>query len=283
MADNNGVWRTISGRRVFIRDGQSLTDAMRESKKFDQSPKRNDSKTEVDEEQSVEYGVKRRVWGKAAGCSYEVQDGNGYELTGDRAGQTIEIPENKSGDFEVYKAPKTSGFVNGKYVADENVNTILSNGRIVLNDHAFNNEAHYKIPGMVEAESLRLAGFQKDGWFYRGTDNPKEIEYLKNGTMRPSTNHATGEKEDGVSVWENSKYAFKYLYRVTGEVSGVGSDGEPLLDPKTIKLVSEKSYSYDDYKAAMDKGKALFCEAYGWTEEQYDEAKTGSTKNKKRL
>ena len=37
MADENGVWRTISGRRVFIRDGQSLTDAMRESGKFDSS------------------------------------------------------------------------------------------------------------------------------------------------------------------------------------------------------------------------------------------------------
>lgn len=34
MADAGGVWRTISGRRVFIRDGQSLSDAMRESGKF---------------------------------------------------------------------------------------------------------------------------------------------------------------------------------------------------------------------------------------------------------
>lgn len=34
MADEGGVWRTISGRRVFIKDGQSLTDAMRESRKF---------------------------------------------------------------------------------------------------------------------------------------------------------------------------------------------------------------------------------------------------------
>lgn len=33
MADG-GVWRTISGRRVFIKDGQSLTDAMRDSGKF---------------------------------------------------------------------------------------------------------------------------------------------------------------------------------------------------------------------------------------------------------
>lgn len=39
MADENGAWRTISGRRVFIRDGQSLTDAMRESGKFEKSDK----------------------------------------------------------------------------------------------------------------------------------------------------------------------------------------------------------------------------------------------------
>ena len=32
MAD--GIWRTIGGRRVFIKDGQSLADAMKESGKF---------------------------------------------------------------------------------------------------------------------------------------------------------------------------------------------------------------------------------------------------------
>lgn len=34
MSEEGGVWRTISGRRVFIRDGQNLSDAMRESGKF---------------------------------------------------------------------------------------------------------------------------------------------------------------------------------------------------------------------------------------------------------
>lgn len=32
--ETEGVWRTVCGRRVFIREGQSLTDAMRESGKF---------------------------------------------------------------------------------------------------------------------------------------------------------------------------------------------------------------------------------------------------------
>jgi len=34
IADENGVWRTVSGRKVFIKHGQSLSDAMRESGKF---------------------------------------------------------------------------------------------------------------------------------------------------------------------------------------------------------------------------------------------------------
>lgn len=32
--DIKGAWRTVRGRRVFIKEGQSLTDAMRESGKF---------------------------------------------------------------------------------------------------------------------------------------------------------------------------------------------------------------------------------------------------------
>lgn len=35
--EQDGVWRTICGRRVFIKKGQSLTDAMRESGKFDKA------------------------------------------------------------------------------------------------------------------------------------------------------------------------------------------------------------------------------------------------------
>jgi hypothetical protein len=34
MGEESGVWRTISGRKVFIRDGQSLSDAMKSSGKF---------------------------------------------------------------------------------------------------------------------------------------------------------------------------------------------------------------------------------------------------------
>ena len=54
MANNydneDGVWRTIGGRRVFIKKGQSLSDAMKESGKFSRVAKNQDLYKKVDEE-----------------------------------------------------------------------------------------------------------------------------------------------------------------------------------------------------------------------------------------
>lgn len=287
MASEDGVWRTISGRRVFIKKGQSLTDAMKESGKFgdDRKPKRSEKKSAEPAKTATRLkdGETQRIYGKDEGGTYQASSTNEYTLTGDRAGKKIEIPENDTDGVVVFKAPNTSGFVDGKYVSDENVNTIFSDGRIVLNDYSYNNYMNTKLHGIVEAETLRLAGLKREGLFYRGTDNDAEIEYLKSGTMRASKNHDTGEAEDGVSVWESPKYSFKHMYAVTGDVVSIGSDGEPVLDPKSIKLVSTKSFSIKDYNKAMEIGKQAFMELYGWTEQQYDDALNHRVSSKKRL
>lgn len=46
--DNDGVWRTIGGRRVFIKKGQSMSDAMKESGKFKAANKTDDTKENVE-------------------------------------------------------------------------------------------------------------------------------------------------------------------------------------------------------------------------------------------
>ena len=43
----DGVWRTIAGRRVFIKKGQSLTEAMRESGKFKEGKKEDTFESET--------------------------------------------------------------------------------------------------------------------------------------------------------------------------------------------------------------------------------------------
>ena len=44
----NGVWRTIAGRRVFIKKGQSLSDAMKSSGKFEGGKVKSTGNKEAD-------------------------------------------------------------------------------------------------------------------------------------------------------------------------------------------------------------------------------------------
>jgi len=46
FSSEDGVWRTVGGRRIFIKDGQSLADAMKESGKF--KNKKSEVKSEID-------------------------------------------------------------------------------------------------------------------------------------------------------------------------------------------------------------------------------------------
>lgn len=55
--EEDGIWRTIGGRRVFIKNGQSLSDAMKESGKFKTGKKEEvkDHTFEMDEEDKKKY------------------------------------------------------------------------------------------------------------------------------------------------------------------------------------------------------------------------------------
>lgn len=57
----DGVWRTIGGRRVFIKKGQSLSEAMRESGKFDAKPKKTlEEKIKLRKELEMKYNEKKK-------------------------------------------------------------------------------------------------------------------------------------------------------------------------------------------------------------------------------
>ena len=57
MSDSDGVWRTIGGRRVFIKNGYDLSTAMRESGKFNNIIKETPSRKYNDD---VEFICKIR-------------------------------------------------------------------------------------------------------------------------------------------------------------------------------------------------------------------------------
>lgn len=84
--------------------------------------------------------------------------------------------------------------------------------------------------------------------FFRFTNNPLEVDIAKSSSLRNSINHADNTVESGVSVAMRPHYGiqgYKHGYRLDGDVVGYGSDGEPLLDPKTIRVLSDLMASSD--------------------------------------
>ena len=51
--DEDGVWRTIGGRRIFIRNGESLTDAMRKSGKFKKNLGKTTKKLKINKSEII--------------------------------------------------------------------------------------------------------------------------------------------------------------------------------------------------------------------------------------
>lgn len=232
------------------------------------------------------YSAERRTYGKTTGMFYDATAGDEvglYEevwLQNEGTGKSekviqktgaVTVPTNDTNNAPlIYQLPSGEK----SFMAfDATRNTILADGRVAIDKHTGRSDTRIRVQEMLENEIDTLGGIRKDGVFYRVTSNPKDAEYIKAGKIRPSKNHMTGSYEDGLSVWERPKYYDKYMERLSGEVIGIGSDGEPLLDVKTVKLLEPINIT-----EAQKKGRKKFLELYGWTEEQLDKALRGDYK-----
>ena len=113
---------------------------------------------------------------------------------------------------------------------------------------------------------------EKQSKMIRFTNNKNEIALVESGLLR-SKNHADNTFEKGVSVADGAHYSvcgYKYGYVVTGKVIGEGSDGEPLLDVKTMvcgKMQAVAAIVKAD-RAETQKAIKEFCKKYNWTPDQ---------------
>lgn len=58
MSEEGGVWRTIGGRRVFIKDGEDLATDMKQSGKFNSNKKeKNSNKTDEEEIKEKQFEI----------------------------------------------------------------------------------------------------------------------------------------------------------------------------------------------------------------------------------
>lgn len=260
-----------------------LRDALRVKQKnrFSVSaPERDSAGRELSAEQA-EMQQARRTYGHLDGMKYNVVAGDTVttEYESQRKGgnefgegQSFAIPQNDDAKkVLVVQLPKASG--NG-FVFDVTKNTILQGGRVALNYATGNKEYRLNVRSMIENEIDLLGGIRQDGVFYRVTENKKDADYIRNGTIRTSKNHMSGAAEDGLSVWETPKYHGSIVEKLSGEVVGVGADGEPLLDVKSVKVL-EAGNIYKKIREQRAKGRELFKEQYNWTDEQIENALSG--------
>lgn len=275
--DKNGRFASMGGAKTSG-SSEPPTGKVANSQSVKQSslPKTHKEVTGEDIAKSEKAQKVRRSFEKFGGTKYQVvppgvndvvQTVRKYGPNEKRVpGATVKIPENANPDeFEIYVLPEPKDNFN---YSDESPSSILSGGRIVLSSLRGRDRLEDRriANSIVQNEVAILGGLREDGVYYRVTDNPKEEEYLKNGTIRASVNHRTGEKEDGLSCWEIPKYIGKHLYRISGEIVGVGSDGEPVLDPKTVKLLPP--ISSKKLGEMRTRGEEAFCKLYGWTSAQ---------------
>ena len=234
-----------------------------------------------------QYDDLRRVYSKGGGqvydstlddtvvlCEEERVEENGKWVSRYNETGIVEVPQNDDKEYAMtYVLPKGNKSFNGW---DNTPNTIMTDGRIAVNYRTGNGDVmQYKVSEMIENEVAILGGVREEGVYYRVTSNQNDAKYIKIGKIRPSKNHASGETEDGLSVWEVPKYYDKYMERITGDIVGIGADGEPLLDVKTVKLLGVND---SDIKAKIEDGKHRFCEIYGWTREQLENVLQGRMK-----
>lgn len=244
------------------------------------APERDSAGRELSAEQA-EMQQARRTYGHLDGMKYNVVAGDAVTTEYERQrkggnefgeGQSFAIPQNDDAKkVLVVQLPKASG--NG-FVFDVTKNTILQGGRVALNYATGNKEYRLNVRSMIENEIDLLGGIRQDGVFYRVTENKMDADYIRNGTIRTSKNHMSGAAEDGLSVWETPKYHGSIVEKLSGEVVGVGADGEPLLDVKSVKVL-EAGNIYKKIREQRAKGRELFKEQYNWTDEQIENALSG--------
>ena len=117
----------------------------------------------------------------------------------------------------------------------------------------------------------------KHDYYWRGTNNRDEIKLIRSGQLRPSTNHADGTTEAGLSVADHLGYVmtagYRYGYRVRGKQIGTGSDGESILALDSLVPLDKAPRTIANIRAREDKAyfaalRRVITDA-GWTVEQY--------------
>lgn len=222
--DIGGVWRTVGGRRIFIKDGENLETAMKKSGKF------GNKKQESKEEKNKDDLYKNVVQGKDLSNDDEEDFNKIIEKQGFN-GKPIVI--NNEEEFEKMVKEDTVGMYRGIRADDKETvdkyKDMLRNGEFVMNSDNQSVSgrglytAAYK-PGDKEAERRSREVAEKYAGFRSMFAKPgTEVEYKETGqverfTFTKDVNiYKPSESEKRLSDTQIAKKGYDAYYSRDGE------------------------------------------------------------------
>lgn len=268
MDDIGGVWRTIGGRRVFIKDGQSLDDAMKESGKFkdkeDKEKAENEDKNET--QKKTENIDTNKIEEKIASTQKEVDEledkgfGGGTPEDGkkiDELNEKINTLEKQRLDALAEKDKSiiqdkdlrdyVYDYTNGDYKIACDYTERLANG--ASEDKAFKDTKYYQNTG---------TGAKSDSDFNKSIALTKELsnEIDKNTISSTLTRFEKTQTDYGRDV----SHQYKVGEEVNWGIKSTSSNedyfnkvmrGEDKINASSLR--SAEPYTYTEYRIIGDK------------------------------
>lgn len=210
----DGVWRTIAGRRIFIKEGQSLSDAMKKSGKFSIQKKniKGTLKKQLDDKQRK---AKIKELNDMLEEKETAESKKLYKTTLEKDGKIMYVKKNPNGNLSV--SPKDDS---GITIANEN------------------EKAHNKYNEFIE-------DFKKKG--YTVNENIQDVEKYKISSFqdRESIKNQIKALENGFDNYEDF-FKFKETQR-KARIDNLKKEYEDSYVYKNAKKGMEKyNYFYDD-------------------------------------
>ena len=231
--NEDGVWRTIGGRRIFIRDGESLSSAMKKSGKFKSTKKKLSEKDEDDIRKSMqkvaEQYEKDKKEGKVADRLKQIEDEerekrledkkegeNKKETPNERSKQYSDIE--KASGLKVERSFQTDAYGNG----DED-HFELSDGRTVVHSRESlgKKEDSWSIEtiekGSINSQSFKSYDEMIDHLKGGSGSNDKYSDYYKKENLGTPSNYKQGDQIE---------YKSSYGETIKGTIVREANDGE---------------------------------------------------------
>lgn len=237
----DGVWRTIGGRRVFIKKGQSVSSAMKESGKFNKANKTKKER-EAEFEKNIEEQYNRFHGKTDKEVAEEIAKERGERLLTDKEQKQREVEFMKNLEKEVDNKKQAKA---GSKITSDSYNKQMDAEYKKLKDGKISTEEYLKNTDKISDEYYKERNKLYDDYkkIDKNAKNEGTIDELREKYEKASG--TKGSNDDSFTMY-NSKYDKEVKVKKGADGKWIDSDGNKYMGYLSKEDV--KSYFKGDWK-----------------------------------